>query len=95
RANAIMPGVMDTPMIYAQIQSQHADRAAMIRARSRRSPMGRMGDAWDVARAALFLASDDAGYITGVCLPVDGGLSCCSGAPEGGFVPVPAAVDGA
>ena len=89
RANAIMPGVMDTPMIYAQIQSQHADVEGMRRARSRRCPMGRMGDAWDVARAALFLASDEAGYISGVCLPVDGGLSCCSGAPEGGFVPIP------
>ena len=38
--------------------------------------MRRMGDAWDVAKAAAFLASDDAAYITGVCLPVDGGLSC-------------------
>ena len=41
-------------------------------------PMGHMGDAFDVARAALFLASDDARYITGVCLAVDGGLSCRS-----------------
>src|SRR3954466_14481836 len=40
-------------------------------------PMGRMGTAWDVAKAALFLASDDAEYITGVSLPVDGGLTCC------------------
>ena len=40
------------------------------------SPMGRMGDAWDVARASVFLASDEASYITGVCLPVDGGLAC-------------------
>ena len=37
---------------------------------------GRMGDAWDVAHAALFLASDEAKYITGVELPVDGGLTC-------------------
>jgi NAD(P)-dependent dehydrogenase (short-subunit alcohol dehydrogenase family) len=40
--------------------------------------MGRMGTAWDVAKAALFLASDEAQYITGVSLPVDGGLSCCA-----------------
>jgi NAD(P)-dependent dehydrogenase (short-subunit alcohol dehydrogenase family) len=76
RANAIMPGVMDTPLIHTQIAGQYEDAAAMIAARHRMSPMGRMGDAWDVARAALFLASDEAAYITGVCLPVDGGLSC-------------------
>jgi len=35
-----------------------------------------MGDPWDVAHAAVFLASDEAGFITGVCLPVDGGQSC-------------------
>ena len=76
RANAIMPGVMDTPLIHTQIAGRYEDAAAMIAARHRMSPMERMGDAWDVARAALFLASDDAAYITGVCLPVDGGLSC-------------------
>jgi len=81
-----LPGVIDTPMIDTQIASQHAGAAAMRESRSRRPPMGRMGSAWDVARAALFLASDEADYITGVCLPVDGGLSCCSGAPAGGFV---------
>jgi NAD(P)-dependent dehydrogenase (short-subunit alcohol dehydrogenase family) len=88
RVNAVLPGVMDTPLIYSQIAGQHADVSTMRTARSRRVPMARMGDAWDVARAALFLASDDAAYITGVCLPVDGGLSCCSGTPEGGFAPV-------
>ena len=45
----------------------------MLRARHEKSPTGRMGDAWDVAHAALFLASDEAKYINGVCLPVDGG----------------------
>jgi NAD(P)-dependent dehydrogenase (short-subunit alcohol dehydrogenase family) len=48
----------------------------MRRRRNAASPMGRMGDAWDVAHAALFLASDEAKYITGVCLPVDGGKAC-------------------
>ncbi|HEX3347323.1 MAG TPA: SDR family NAD(P)-dependent oxidoreductase [Acetobacteraceae bacterium] len=76
RANVIMPGLMDTPMVQQQIASQYADREAMMRARHAMSPMGRMGDAWDVARAAVFLASDEAAYITGVCLPVDGGLAC-------------------
>ncbi len=76
RCNAVLPGVMDTPLIHSQITGQYASKAAMLAARHAMSPMGRMGDAWDVARAALFLASNDAGYITGVCLPVDGGLSC-------------------
>jgi NAD(P)-dependent dehydrogenase (short-subunit alcohol dehydrogenase family) len=76
RANAILPGVMDTPLIHRQIAGQYHDRDEMMRARHAASPMGRMGDAWDVAYAALFLASDEARYITGVCLPVDGGKSC-------------------
>ena len=78
RANAIMPGLMDTPLIYKDIAGLYADREAMIQARNAMCPMGHMGDAFDVARAALFLASDDARYITGVCLAVDGGLSCRS-----------------
>ena len=76
RANAIMPGLMDTPLIYRQIAGQYADTEAMVKARNAMSPMGFMGDAFDVARAALFLVSDEARYITGVCLPVDGGLAC-------------------
>jgi NAD(P)-dependent dehydrogenase (short-subunit alcohol dehydrogenase family) len=75
RANAIMPGFIDTPLIHAQIAGQYASTDAMIRARNQLVPMGRMGTAWDVAKAAVFLASDDAQYITGVCLPVDGGVS--------------------
>ena len=43
------------------------------------SPTGKQGDAWDIARAAVFLASDDARYINGVCLPVDDGLHCLAG----------------
>lgn len=76
RANAILPGVMHTPLIDRQIAGQYQDHEAMISRRNAASPMGRMGDAWDVAYAALFLASDEARYITGVCLPVDGGKSC-------------------
>ena len=75
RANVVQPGVMDTPLIRTQIAGQYADEAAMMQARDAMCPMGRQGTAWDVARAAVFLASDDAAYITGVCLPVDGGLS--------------------
>ena len=79
RANAIMPGLMNTPLIHRQISGQYADAAAMVRARDASCPMGRMGTGWDVAHAAVFLASDEAAYITGVCLPVDGGLSCKAG----------------
>jgi NAD(P)-dependent dehydrogenase (short-subunit alcohol dehydrogenase family) len=76
RANAIMPGLMNTPLIYQQISGQYQDAEEMVRERDAAVPMGRMGAAWDVAHAALFLASDEAAYITGVCLPVDGGLTC-------------------
>lgn len=76
RANAIMPGLMHTPLIYQQISGVYADAEAMAKARHEACPMGRMGTAWDIAKAAVFLASDDASYITGVCLPIDGGLTC-------------------
>ena len=76
RANAIMPGLMNTPLIYQQISGQYATADEMVAARDAACPTGKMGTAWDVAKAALFLASDDAQYITGVSLPVDGGLSC-------------------
>jgi NAD(P)-dependent dehydrogenase (short-subunit alcohol dehydrogenase family) len=76
RANVVMPGMMNTPLIYRQIAGQYASAEAMVAARDAACPMGRMGTAWEVANAALFLVSDEASYITGVCLPVDGGLSC-------------------
>ena len=76
RANAIMPGMMDTPLIRTQIAGQYQSVDSMIEARNAACPMGRMGTGWDVANAAVFLASDEASYITGVCLPVDGGISC-------------------
>lgn len=74
RVNAIMPGYIDTPLIYKDISGQYASKEEMVAARNARCPMGRMGTAWDIAHAAAFLASDDAQYITGVCLPVDGGV---------------------
>ena len=76
RANAVLPGVMDTPLIHQQISGQFASTEEMLRTRNAASPMGRMGQAWDVAYTALFLASDEARYVTGVCIPVDGGKAC-------------------
>jgi NAD(P)-dependent dehydrogenase (short-subunit alcohol dehydrogenase family) len=77
RCNAILPGLMDTPMAVAGIaQASGQDQEAVRQARNARVPLGgKMGSAWDTANAALFLASDEAGFITGVLLPVDGGMS--------------------
>jgi len=77
RANAIMPGLMNTPMAVDGIsQATGVDKQELIRARNERVPLkGGMGTAWDVAYAALFLASDEAKFISGVLLPVDGAQS--------------------
>ena len=76
RANSILPGLMNTPMIHASLIGAYgANAEEMVRKRDAQCPMGRMGDAWDVAYAALFLASDEAKYITGTELVVDGGLT--------------------
>lgn len=76
RANAILPGLMDTPMaIERRAREQQVDRDVVRDSRNKLVPLqNQMGTAWDVANAALFLASDEARYITGVLLPVDGGL---------------------
>jgi NAD(P)-dependent dehydrogenase (short-subunit alcohol dehydrogenase family) len=75
RANVILPGLMDTPMaVDTRARSTGKSRAQVAAERDARVPLrGRMGTAWDVANAALFLASDEANFITGVQLPVDGG----------------------
>jgi len=65
---------MDTPHIYQQISGFYQSTEEMVTARNRLSPTGWMGDGWDVANAAVFLASDEARYINGVELLVDGGL---------------------
>jgi NAD(P)-dependent dehydrogenase (short-subunit alcohol dehydrogenase family) len=77
RANAILPGLMNTPMIVKPLSSAYGGNFdTMLEARSAQCPTGKMGDAWDVAYAALYLASDEAKYVTGAQLVVDGGLSC-------------------
>lgn len=74
RANAILPGFIDTPMaVDAGARFADIDRADLASLRAGLVPMGRQGTAWDVANAALFLASDESAFITGVLLPVDGG----------------------
>jgi len=74
RANAILPGVMDTPHIQKQISGYYGSAEEMKAKRDALSPMKRQGDGWDIAWASVFLASDEAKYITGIELPVDGGL---------------------
>ena len=79
RVNVILPGLMKTPMVEhsAGLAASYAkgDVEAMWRARDAQVPMGHMGDAWDVANAALFLASDESKYVTGIELVVDGGIT--------------------
>lgn len=77
RCNAVAPGLMDTPMAVAGIAETTGQSIEQVRnSRSSRVPLGgAMGTAWDTAYAALYLASDEARFVTGVVLPVDGGMS--------------------
>ncbi len=77
RANAILPGLMNTPMAIENIaRATGMPKDELVRRRDAQVPLGgRMGTAWDVAWAAVFLASDEARFITGALLPVDGGQS--------------------
>ena len=75
RANTVIPGVIHTPLVdqlYAGFSDEKRKR--LIEHRNEQIPIGRMGDAWDVAQASLFLVSDEAKYITGTEIVVDGGL---------------------
>ncbi len=75
RANVILPGLMDTPMaVDTRVRALGKTRDEIVSGRNARVPLrDRMGTGWDVAHAALFLASDEANFITGAALPVDGG----------------------
>jgi len=76
RANVILPGLMNTPMAIEARVAAGTPREEVIASRDARVPLGgKMGSAWDVAYASLFLHSDEAKFITGVSLPVDGGAS--------------------
>jgi NAD(P)-dependent dehydrogenase (short-subunit alcohol dehydrogenase family) len=74
RVNAILPGLINTPMAIEGVSAARGvPKEQLIEERDRQVPLGKMGSAWDIANAALFLASDEAAFITGVLLPVDGG----------------------
>ncbi|WP_201305904.1 SDR family NAD(P)-dependent oxidoreductase [Roseomonas harenae] len=77
RCNTVIPGLVHTPLVEHRLVRQLGanDAAALIARRNAQVPMGRMGDAWDIAHAVLFLASDEAKHITGTELVVDGGIS--------------------
>jgi NAD(P)-dependent dehydrogenase (short-subunit alcohol dehydrogenase family) len=77
RVNTVVPGQMHTPMVEARLAGQRAggDVEALLRTRVARIPLGFMGDGRDTAHAALFLASDEARFITGTEIVVDGGMT--------------------
>jgi NAD(P)-dependent dehydrogenase (short-subunit alcohol dehydrogenase family) len=77
RVNTVVPGQMHTPMVEARLAGQRAggDVEALLKKRLARIPLGFMGDGRDTANAALFLASDEARFITGTEIVVDGGMS--------------------
>lgn len=77
RVNTVIPGQMHTPMVEARLAGQRAggDVSALLASRQARIPLGFMGDGLDTAHAVLFLASDEARFITGTELAVDGGMS--------------------
>jgi len=76
RINSIAPGLIDTPMRDTSIRNAGLDKTKLDL--GGRNSLGKDGDAWDIARAALFLAGPDGRYITGVHLPVDGGVTATS-----------------
>jgi NAD(P)-dependent dehydrogenase (short-subunit alcohol dehydrogenase family) len=84
RVNTVVVGMMDTPLVAHRLASQlgAASPQALVAKRNALVPMGRMGDAWDIAHAALFLASDEAAYITATQLVVDGGVTASRLSPS-------------
>ena len=77
RVNTVVPGQMHTPMVEVRLAGQRAggDVEALLKSRVARIPLGFMGDGRDTANAALFLASDEARFITGTEIVVDGGMT--------------------
>ncbi|MEP9349977.1 SDR family NAD(P)-dependent oxidoreductase [Xanthobacter sp. KR7-225] len=81
RCNTVIPGLMHTPVVAHRLVPQLGAESAetLIATRDAQVPMGKAGDAWDIAHAVLFLVSDEARHITGTELIVDGGLSAATG----------------
>ena len=78
RANVVVVGRMDTPILRASLGSLYESGEALIADKSSICPTGKLGEPWDVAAASIYLASDAAKYVPGVLLPVDGGVLCQS-----------------
>jgi NAD(P)-dependent dehydrogenase (short-subunit alcohol dehydrogenase family) len=82
RVNTVVVGMMDTPLVSHRLTQQlGTDAKALADKRNALVPMGRMGDAWDIANAAVFLASDEARYITATEIVVDGGVTAARPGP--------------
>ncbi|MET3353155.1 UNVERIFIED_ORG: NAD(P)-dependent dehydrogenase (short-subunit alcohol dehydrogenase family) [Xanthobacter viscosus] len=80
RLNCVVPGLIHTPLVARLADKYAAGRyEEFVATRNAQVPMGRMGDGWDVAHAALFLAADESRYVTGAELVVDGGLTSATG----------------
>ena len=75
RINALCPATVVTPLVLEAYEQRGGDVDEMLRERGRDVPLGRLGEPLDVANLALYLASDEAAWMTGALLPVDGGLS--------------------
>jgi NAD(P)-dependent dehydrogenase (short-subunit alcohol dehydrogenase family) len=83
RLNVVTPGLIDTPLVK-RLADKYAggDYEGFRKTRNAQVPMGRMGTAWDIASAALFLASKEANYISGAEIVVDGAITCSTGEPK-------------
>lgn len=76
RCNAVLPGLIDTPRVRKRLIEVHGEDIGHLQdARAQRVPSGRLGEAWDVAYAVLYLASDEAKYVNATTLVIDGGMT--------------------